>query len=64
MQEVHSFIHHWRKQNDSDAILALAKTIRESALLLCFDEFHVTDIADAMILGRLFSKLFDLGLWW
>ena len=62
MQEVHGFIHHWRKHNDTDAILALAKTIRESALLLCFDEFHVTDIADAMILGRLFSKLFDLGV--
>lgn len=62
MQEVHGFLHHWRKNHDSDAIMALAKTIRESTQLLCFDEFHVTDIADAMILGRLFSKLFDLGV--
>lgn len=62
MQEVHAFIHSWRLQNRSDAITALAETIRESAKLLCFDEFHVTDIADAMILGRLFSKLFELKL--
>ncbi len=62
MQEVHSFIHQWRQDNASDAISALAKKIRGSALLLCFDEFHVTDIADAMILGRLFSKLFELGV--
>ncbi len=62
MQEVHAFIHSWRLQNKTDAISALAKHIRSSARLLCFDEFHVSDIADAMILGRLFSKLFELEL--
>ncbi len=62
MLEVHAFIHEYRQQNNTDAISALAKKIRASVLLLCFDEFHVTDIADAMILGRLFSKLFESGV--
>jgi cell division protein ZapE len=62
MQEVHTFIYKWRQQNQTDAISALAQNIRSSVRLLCFDEFHVTDIADAMILGRLFGKLFELGL--
>jgi len=62
MLEVHAFVHQWRRQNNTDAIAALAKHIRESELLLCFDEFHVTDIADAMILVRLFRRLFELGI--
>jgi cell division protein ZapE len=62
MQEVHAFTHEWRQQNNSDAIAALAENIRRSAQLLCFDEFHVTDIADAMILGRLFGELFAQGI--
>jgi cell division protein ZapE len=62
MQEVHAFIHQWREQNNTDAVSALAKHIRDSEQLLCFDEFHVSDIADAMILMRLFGKLFDLGI--
>ena len=62
MLEVHAFIHQWRKQYQTDAIAALANHIRKSELLLCFDEFHVSDIADAMILVRLFKRLFDLGL--
>ncbi len=62
MLEVHTFIHQWRQQNSTDAISAFAKKIRKSFLILCFDEFQVTDIADAMILGRLFCKLFELGI--
>lgn len=63
MLEVHEFVHDWRKQNsEGDMIQSLAEKIRTSTLLLCFDEFHVTDIADAMILGRLFTQLFASGL--
>lgn len=62
MLEVHAFIHQCRQRNKTGAIEALADHIRESALLLCFDEFHVTDIADAMILGRLFGQLFERGI--
>jgi cell division protein ZapE len=63
MLEVHQFIHQWHQNaNNGDALKSFAKQIRQQFLLLCFDEFHVSDIADAMLLGRLFSLLFDLGL--
>jgi cell division protein ZapE len=45
-----------------DAIRLAAGEIAEESWLLCFDEFHVTDIADAMILGRLFARLFELDV--
>lgn len=61
MLEVHCFIHQWQQQNQTDALTVLAKNIRASSVLLCFDEFHVTDIADAMLLQKLFSRLFELG---
>jgi cell division protein ZapE len=67
MADVHERIHGYRQNiargeiADADVIALTAQAIFDEAWLLCFDEFHVTDIADAMILGRLFSKLFDLG---
>src|SRR2546430_10335860 len=67
MAEVHERIYSYRQNiargeiADGDVIALTAASIFDEAWLLCFDEFHVTDIADAMILGRLFSKLFELG---
>ena len=69
MREVHSRIHLFRKAQvagtvakSSDPLIALSKVIIDQAWLLCFDEFHVTDIADAMVLGRLIEALFDQGV--
>src|ERR1700742_1242290 len=67
MAEVHERIYGFRQNiargeiADGDVIALTAESIFDQAWLLCFDEFHVTDIADAMILGRLFAKLFELG---
>jgi cell division protein ZapE len=67
MAEVHERIYGFRQNiargeiADGDVIGLTAASIFDEAWLLCFDEFHVTDIADAMILGRLFAKLFEFG---
>ncbi|WP_026942191.1 cell division protein ZapE [Hellea balneolensis] len=62
MLDVHERINHWRKTGDGDPIAPIAKDISKEAQLLCFDEFHVTDITDAMILSRLFEALWGRGI--
>ena len=67
MADVHEHIRHFREKqrtndNGEDPIQLTAATLAEESWLLCFDEFHVTDIADAMILGRLFKRMFELGV--
>jgi len=59
MAEVHERIGEARKRLQGDPIPQVGAEIAASAGLLCFDELHVTDIADAMILGRLFKALFE-----
>src|SRR6266850_5532367 len=68
MSDVHDRVREYRNQikiattNGEDPIRLTAAALAEEAWLLCFDEFHVTDIADAMILGRLFARLFEHGV--
>lgn len=67
MIEVHDYIHSRREEDGirdgiDSALPSLAAVIAQRSTVLCFDEFHVTDVADAMILGRLFTAIFDMGV--
>ncbi|MGQ0455859.1 MAG: cell division protein ZapE [Hyphomicrobium sp.] len=62
MADVHDRIAAARADTPGDPIPVVAAALARQAGLLCFDEVHVTDIADAMILGRLFQGLFESGV--
>ena len=62
MQEVQSALHEARKTGVDDAIKPVADDLAANLNLLCFDEMQITDIADAMIVGRLFERMFERGV--
>jgi cell division protein ZapE len=67
MGDVHERVRAFRQkalqgEHADDPIRLAAAAIAQESWLICFDELHVTDIADAMILGRLFARLFELGV--
>ena len=62
MQEVHAAIHAARKTGVEDPIPPVADGIADGAALLCFDEMQITDITDAMIVGRLFERMLERGV--
>src|SRR5690606_13049187 len=67
MQEVHARIHQIRQdgqrgKSGADPVIALAHDMAAETSLLCFDELQMTDVADATLVYRLFSSLFENGV--
>ena len=62
MQEVHEAMHEARAAGTRDALGPFADSVIDAVQVLCFDEMQITDITDAMVVGRLFEKLWDGGV--
>lgn len=62
MQEMHAGLHAARARGEADALAPVAAGVAKSVRLLAFDEMQITDITDAMIVGRLFEALFAAGV--
>lgn len=62
MQEIHAGMYAARQGGVEDAIAPVAEKVAADIRCLAFDEMQITDITDAMIVGRLFAKLFDAGI--
>ncbi|EAQ03736.1 ATPase, AFG1 family protein [Pseudooceanicola batsensis HTCC2597] len=62
MQEVQNGLHEARKAGIEDSLAPVVEEVAEGLRVLAFDEMHITDIADAMIVGRLFEALMDRGV--
>lgn len=60
MQEIHRGLH--RRQGQADPLEAIAGDFARDARLICLDEFHITDITDAMMMKRLLESMFDQGV--
>ena len=62
MQEIHTGMHKARQRGVEDAIAPVAVEVAAQVKVLAFDEMQITDITDAMIVGRLFQMLLDAGV--
>lgn len=62
MDEVHARMNARKTSGGEDPVHLMAESIAEDVQVLCFDEFYITNIADAMMLGRLFEKLVACGV--
>ena len=62
MQEIHSAMHQARQDGIEDSLAPVAEKVAKEVKVLAFDEMQITDITDAMIVGRLFQILFDAGV--